>query len=832
MKPTAFLRLLAITFLLSFAGILAAQKATQTTTQKATAPSSITVKKGFKVELLHSATKEEGSWISLTAAPGGQLYIAKDSKGILRVKLPTKDSKLEIEPIDDTLRHCRGLLYAHNSLYISATNTKAIYRWQDQNKDGEFETKEQLATVNYNSRYGHGTNQIVLGPDNQIYWVFGNDIEFIEAIDPNSPYRNPQNDWLVPNPHDLGQDNRVGHILKMSPDGKQSQVICGGLRNQCDIAFNEDGEMFTFDADMEWDYGTHWYRPIRVNHLVSGGEYGWRWATGKWPTYYFDSLPSNLDVGLGSPTGVLFGTKTNFPERYQRAFYFADWQNGRILMADVYPDGASYRLKDEVFIEGGPLNVCDMVVGEDQNIYFVTGGRGSQTGLYRISFDKANYDPSAEIDWKSKPESVAKGKTLRGLRHQLETYHTKKDPKAIDLLWENLSHEDRWIRFAARVALENQDPVLWLDRATKETNPLAAINSLAAATRLCQTNKTISQQKVFTAITKLPLLELETSLQVDLLRLYHIALVRTTKGARNDTQLGKIASECNQIYPSTDTRINELACEVLVSLNHKEVITKSLQIMESDISQEEQLAAAHLICRMKSHWNPAHRRRFLQWLIKARTFRGGKFLTDEVTRMRTDFESSMSKSERAKLTSLFKKFDSSESLADSLPPRPTVKVWSRKEVESIVAASKNSNVELGRKALVAANCLNCHRYGSTGSNIGPDLSAIGSRFDTKAILDSIFEPSKVIDPKYGYTTYELASGKTVSGRQAHVTGTEIKIETSAIAKEMITIKRDNIEFSYPAKISPMPTGLLNTLEEKEIAALIDLLRRSKKSKED
>ncbi len=64
-----------------------------------------------------------------------------------------------------------------------------------------------------------------------------------------------------------------------------------GYRNQYDIALNEDGELFTYDADMEWDFGSPWYRPTRVCHATSGSEFGWRSGTGKWPAYYEDSLP-------------------------------------------------------------------------------------------------------------------------------------------------------------------------------------------------------------------------------------------------------------------------------------------------------------------------------------------------------------------------------------------------------------------------------------------------------------------------------------------------------------------------------------------------------------
>ena len=115
-------------------------------------------------------------------------------------------------------------------------------------------------------------------------------------------------DHLLPrlwdgNGHATGVMAPGGYICRVSPDGKNWDFFCGGFRNQFDFAFNCDGELFVYDADMEWDWGMPWYRPTRVNHCVSGGEYGWRSGTGKWPDYYPDSLGA-IDIGVGCPTGV------------------------------------------------------------------------------------------------------------------------------------------------------------------------------------------------------------------------------------------------------------------------------------------------------------------------------------------------------------------------------------------------------------------------------------------------------------------------------------------------------------------------------------------------
>ena len=90
-------------------------------------------------------------------------------------------------------------------------------------------------------------------------------------------------------------------------------MFVGGFRNAYDLAFNRDGELFTFDSDMEWDIGLPWYRPTRVNHLIPGAEFGWRSGWSTWPDYFVDSLPATIDIGRGSPTGVEFYDHTRFP---------------------------------------------------------------------------------------------------------------------------------------------------------------------------------------------------------------------------------------------------------------------------------------------------------------------------------------------------------------------------------------------------------------------------------------------------------------------------------------------------------------------------------------
>ena len=58
------------------------------------------------------------------------------------------------------------------------------------------------------------------------------------------------------------------------------------------------------------------------------------------------------------------------------------------------------------------------------------------------------------------------------------------NPKAIESVWSYLSSEDYHLRYAARIAIEWQDPKTWADKAYNETNDIAAIHSLLGLARL------------------------------------------------------------------------------------------------------------------------------------------------------------------------------------------------------------------------------------------------------------------------------------------------------------------------------------------------------------
>ena len=364
------------------------------TAPAATPAESLTLLPGFKAQLIASAQPWEGSWVCMTIDPKGRLIISPQdgTSNLLRVTL-TKDGEVaKKEFIPQPVGSAMGLLYAFDSLYVNGKGPQGLglYRLKDNHHKDNFDAPVLLRNL-VDSAGEHGSHAVVLGPDKHIYIVSGNFTKVPKDILPTSPHRNYAEDQLLPRAQDgNGFGNGVqppgGFLLRMDPDGKHCELFCAGMRNTYDFAFSPEGEIFGFDSDMEWDWGMPWYRPIRICHLVSGGDYGFREGTGKWPKYYPDSLPSAVDVGIGSPTGMKFGTDSNFPDKYKQALYALDWSYGRIFAVHTTPHGATYDATFETFLKGKPLNLTDIEFGNDGAMYFTTGGRGTQSGLYRVTY--------------------------------------------------------------------------------------------------------------------------------------------------------------------------------------------------------------------------------------------------------------------------------------------------------------------------------------------------------------------------------------------------------------------------------------------------------------
>jgi putative heme-binding domain-containing protein len=723
----------------------------------------------FKVEVLYTVPKEEGSWVSMCFDPQGRIIVGPQSGKPLRVTL---GEIVKTEKLDVAVGDAQGLLHAFGNLYITGNGPQGtgLYRWK--------EGAEAVLMKKWPGGMGeHGPHAVVLGPDNKIYCVIGNHVKVPQGMSPDSAYRNYQEDLLLPrmwdpNGHAAGILAPGGYIVRTDAEGKAWDLWCGGFRNQYDAAFSAEGELFTYDSDMEWDIGTPWYRPTRIYHLVEGGEYGWRSASGKWPAYYPDNLPMTADIGLGSPTGMEFGTGAKFPAKYQRALYALDWAYGKIYAVHLKPEGASYRSTFEPFITGKPLNVADIEVGPDGALYFVTGGRGTQSRLYRVTYTGSESTAPAPA------ETV--GAEARALRRELEAWQTKKDPKAVDELWPHLKSPDRWIRFAARVALEKQDLELWKERALSD----ASIDSLLALARVAGNEL-------------LPRICAKLGTDLDALRVHQVAFCRL--GAPDEAIREAVLKKIDGLYPAAEEPLNRELAILLIYLKAPKVVERTLALLAKAATGQEQLHYAFHLRSLKDGWTLETRRTYLEWFAKAqRELKGGHSFQGFIRNSKTEAVANLSEDERKALEPLLaRSFMPSPERRKSLP---LVKKWTVEELAADVEQPlKARNFDKGREAFLNAQCLACHRFQGEGGSVGSDLTAIASRFTRRDILDSILLPSKVLSDQYANTMFQTSSGDVIVGRVVGEDAEKILVRTNPLEDATTTVLKKDLKGT---KLSP------------------------------
>jgi putative heme-binding domain-containing protein len=807
----------------------------------------IKVAKDFHVELLYSVPKAQyGSWVNLAVDPKGRLITSDQYGSLYRVTVPRKgelgEPKIERIPVE--LGQAHGLLCAFGDLYVmvngdGATYPNGLYRVRDTNNDDQYDSLELLRPLTPASGE-HGPHAVLLAPDGKsLYVVCGNRTALTEITRSHVP-RVWDEDMLLPRLYGKGfmkgTPPPAGSIYHVDPDGKNWELIACGFRNPFDAAFNADGELFAYDADMEWDIGMPWYRPTRVCHVVSGTDWGWRNGGAKWPVYYPDTLPPAVNVGPGSPTGVTFGYGAHFPAKYQNALFMCDWSFGKMYATHLKPNGATYAGELEDFIIGTPLPLTDVVINPvDGAMYFTIGGRGVQSGLYRVTY----------IGNESTAPAVEKGHItdLQATRRMLEAYHVGDHADAIEKAWPYLNHSDRYIRGAARSILEEQPLEQWQKRALQETDVQTSLTALLALVRRIPrsfkpTNEDLDTPpprypvdkaahhpllpSVLAALERLSPARLPESEKIDFLRLYSLTLYRL--GPPDEATRRHVIQYLDSLYPAKEREANVLLTEMMCYLQAPSAAEKGVKLLVAAPTQEDQLDYARSLRWLRTSWTPKTRREFFQWIAHAQTYTGGENMRLVMDELKANALDGVSEIDRRGIEDLLNA-PLPTTVAPVAKSRPFVKDWKIADIVPLLDAKlKHRDFEHGKQMFAAVLCFNCHRFNGTGGAVGPDLTALSGRFSARDILESVLEPSKVISDQYAAVNVVTSDGKVVTGRVVNFSGNQIHINTNMLdPRKLEKIDRADIESMETSKVSMMPTGLLNTLNENEVLDLFAFL---------
>lgn len=852
-----------------------AENASSTTDSKV---AKIKLQPGFKAEHLYSPFESgTGSWVSLTFDNKGRM-IASDQYGAMyRLEIPpigtdsvashVKVEKLHFnfnkaEGSTDTSKvqmgYAQGLVWAFNSLFVVVNHkgdsafekTSGFYRLQDTDNDDQFDKITLLKKMV--GEQEHGPHSVKLSPDGKSFYIIaGNNTELPENI---NTYRAPavwQRDNILPDlsRYDARSTRAAGWIAHVDSSGKNWELVAAGFRNPFDIAFNESGDLFTYDSDMEWDIGMTWYRPTRICHVPSGGEFGWRDGNAKWSPNYLDNLPPVLNIGQGSPTNMISLADARFPKKYNQTLLASDWSFGIMYSIHLEPDGSSYSAHADEFLSGTPLPLADGVIGPDGALYFLTGGRRLTSDLYRVYYEDGKGQLVSEMN--PAPTESQATKT----RRQLEEYHVKKDAKAIELAWPYLKDNDRFIRFAARIAIENQPVSTWKERALNEKDPITSIHAIAA---LARHGNAGLKSRMFNSLMSVDYASLSKSQQLDLLRSFELTLSRL--GKPDASQNTKVINYLTAHYPADNNELNRSLSKILVFIGDPAIVEKTLALIDNakDDTTEQQTVAqsSDLILRnpqygmdiagvlsstppaqqiyyaivlsdAKSGWTEQQREKYFRWFYKAYGYKGGRHYLDFMNAAKKSALSNVPKDKYKLYDSLSTNIKSVKSvidwvkvMSDGGPGRQ----WKLKDAEDTVKGLANRDFEQSKAMFTAAACNTCHAIRGEGGSIGPDLTQLGTRFTMHDILESIIDPNKVISDQYASTLFSLKDGNSVLGRLIREDDQKYYISQNPFAPETLKeVDKKNVASTKMADVSLMPPLLINNLNPERLRDLMAYL---------
>jgi len=352
-----------------------------------------------------------------------------------------------------------GLLWHDGAIYV--TCMPSLYKLTDKNKDGIFETKEELVRgIGYHIGYGgHDMHGPTLGMDGRIYWSTGDKGISVKLKDGRHIYYPGQ-----------------GGVFRVEPDGSGFEVFAHGLRNPQELAFDEFGNLFTVDND--GDFGDK----ERLHYVMEGTDSGWRmhyqfrsdrsWADtmgyNPWlsdnlwkapeqgmyqPAYLTPSL-ANFSVG---PIGLEYNPGTALSEKWQHTFFLAE-SSKDVQAFQVETQGAGFKFLEPHAVLTGPF-ITGLFFGPDGALYGADWGNNEWAPHMNGGILKLD------------DKDATSGSVRDEVRALIKSGMAKRSAGELADL---LGHADQRIRLKAQVELVKRGELDSLKKIAMEGKPLLA----------------------------------------------------------------------------------------------------------------------------------------------------------------------------------------------------------------------------------------------------------------------------------------------------------------------------------------------------------------------
>jgi putative heme-binding domain-containing protein len=225
---------------------------------------------------------------------------------------------------------------------------------------------------------------------------------------------------------------------------------------------------------------------------------------------------------------------------------------------------------------------------------------------------------------------------------------------------------------------------------------------------------------------------------------------------------------------------------------------------------------------VQTGWTMDARKAYLGELKTLLSKKGGNMFTGYINKIRESAIASVPEKDRVALQYLMgavKTIDLSKLPKAKGPPVAWTVESGLKVLQEEPLAGRN--LANGKKMFSAGMCVACHRFGTEGGGIGPDLTNLAKRSDYKSMLESILEPNLVVSDQFQAHVLTMKDGSTVTGRIISDQNGELDLVQSGFEPTKLTnVKKANIESMKASTASMMPPGLINTMNAEEVKDLI------------
>jgi putative heme-binding domain-containing protein len=408
------------------------------------------------------------------------------------------------------------------------------------------------------------------------------------------------------------------------------------------------------------------------------------------------------------------------------------------------------------------------------------------------------------------------------------------------------------------VALEHQPVEKWEALYFEEKDPIKLIEGGIA---LAHQGAKDLEGKIIDKLNPIKLEVLTTVQQIALLRSYALLFIRM--GLPDALHRNMITKKLNAYFPNANNAVNKELGQLLLYLK-SEGITKALvallekHTLEKTVTEGVQLLSEETTMRSEQYgplirdviakmppseaiyyglllshadqgWTKDLRETYFRWFYDVLGAKGGMSFKAYMENVRQQAMTNVPEAEKSYFQELSGVYTPASAMADLPQPIGPGRNYTGEDMGNVIWGGSLGDYQGsfadGERAYQAAMCTLCHRMRGEGGAAGPDLTQAHSKFGSYDLMFAIYSPNDDISDQYANTLFEMKDGEKIAGRIKSEEGESITLMPNPF-NESYTVQLAKSEVSKRglSPISPMPPGLLNRLNEKEIKDLFVYLQ--------